>query len=688
MEVPRRSYMSLRSKLNKVYPKLAGRDDILDRTDDVNPDTTNLQENKPQYDDKRDADVIIRNARTSVGGEGSPESIAILDNVIVAKGPSENIDAYKGKDTEIIDAEGYLVLPGFCDSHLHLLVGAQRLNGCDMETVRDARDFRKRLSAFAAEKSDRPVLYVYGLHYCDPPIIPAGNARHFIDGIVSDKPVLVYAHDIHTAWANTRAIEDAGILHKMPPFPAMIEELDLKENIVLGADGLPSGEFREPEVYFMVEAKLQSKYPQPVEESLSHLRAACDHLVRNGFTSVHRMGLSHPVEDVSFLIMLLELEQRGELPLRVNTSVSCVADAHMLDDVIEVHAIRRALTEARAGKMTVEELYRSLIGRLKSMGSKRGKRLEALAREHRRSEKYPLLSKIVDLSRSIERLTRDIHIRPHIDRKNPYGGKGHSGYLDPDSKVRCNTLKIFMDGVIEKDTAYRIDEDPPEGIPEFTQEELDSVIILADKLGVQVAAHSIGNASVRSMLDAIEKARDINAAVDRRRGHKIPHRIEHIELCEAEDIKRFGRQQVIASMQPLHERPPVRMWHKKVPEKYWSTAFAWKDILAAGTVLVYGSDWPIVPCDVRKSIPHAVERKAWTDSCTDQSVSLEQALDSYTKNAAFTEYAQQRKGSIAPGQLADIVILKGEPQDFNVEKAGDMDVLMTICDGKIVHDGR
>ncbi|MEA2035640.1 MAG: amidohydrolase family protein [Euryarchaeota archaeon] len=676
MSFPKSSNMAFYSRLVEIYPDLLRTaEEALEITDE--PDSDPLREPAPDYDRDAPADLVIENALLS--GANAPQDIAIREGVITRIG-----DAYKicTSDTTIVNARGGLVFPGFCDSHLHLLSAAQQRRGCDMEDISTTEEFRQRLSSFAHENPDVPVLYVYGLHYLDPPLIPSESARHTLDEIIADRPALVFAHDLHTAWANTRALEIAGFLHTMPPYPPLMEMLDLDGNIMLGPDGIASGEFREPEVYFLVEGALRSKYPVSVENQLHDIREACQDLARRGFTSVHRMGLSHPIEDLSFLLMVLELEQQGDLLLRIQSSISTIADQAMLDDVRLAHRVRRALTSARHQEITAAALHDILVKELEAVGTRRHSTLEVLTVKY--GKEFVHLHAIREWSRLIHDVGYRTHILPHRERDNPHHRTDFPNYLHRDSRVRCDTVKIFMDGVIEKDTAYRLDQEPVAGIPEFSQAELDSLVLLADRLGVKVAAHSIGDASVRSMLDAISRARGRHHAVDKERGHQIPHRIEHIELCTPEDIPRFGREGVVASMQPLHERPPTTLWHTKIPRDKWDTAFAWRDLSDSGAVLIFGSDWPIVSCDIGEGVHHAVTRGPWTDGGRNQSIPISCALDAYTRNAAFTEYASMQRGRVAEGMVADLVILRDDVE--RLEQTDQLEICMTICRGSITYD--
>jgi hypothetical protein len=241
-----------------------------------------------------------------------------------------------------------------------------------------------------------------------------------------------------------------------------------------------------------------------------------------------------------------------------------------------------------------------------------------------------------------------------------------------------------MDGVVEKDTAFRLDHHPLPGIPAFSPRELDQVLLLADRLGLQTSAHCIGNGSVNAMLNAIESARQKNAAIDRQRGWKVRHRIEHIEMCNAFDIPRFRELEVVASMQALHERAPMTLWHEKVPEIEWSTAFAWKSLIESGATLVFGSDWPIVSCNCFEGIQRATARKPWKTGMIDQYLTLEQALAAFSAKAAEVEYSETIKGKIQVGMLADLVVLSDDLGGYRGDYS-KVTVAYTICDGMMVY---
>ncbi len=559
------------------------------------------------------------------------------------------------------DAAGGLVLPGFTDSHVHLLVGAERLDGCDLEQIREVDDLKQRLEQFVRDHPDRAVLQAYGLNYLDPPLIDPQKARFWLDEIVRDRPLMILAHDLHTLWVNTKALEEADMLDAMPPYPRVMKKLGNQESLELDSEGVPTGELREPDCYFLVEGALRSRYPQSPEEKLESLRRAASELNSLGITSVHNMGLAMPEEDVEILILLLELEEKDQLTLRVNSSFSVVPDENMLEDVYDAADIRDKLNAYRSGSVGLEELHRFLIEYLQSLDETR--RFES-QREHG--------------VQAHEHISAN-HVAPHVERLE-------ERLQDVDTSthramVTMGAVKLFLDGVIEKNTAYRTDRKAQDGIPSFTPAELKDTIVLADRLGLQARAHCIGDASVGMMLDAVEAARTANVGNDKKRGHRVRHRVEHIEVSRPEDLPRFAGLDVVPSMQPFHARPPQTLWHQLVPEERWGTAFPWRTLSDLGTPPIFGSDWPIVSCDCLAAARHAANRTAWAEGLPDQGITIEEAVASFTSRPPYAVHREDRLGQVAPGMLADLVVLT--PGELLPEDGAQ--VALTICAGKVVY---
>ena len=183
---------------------------------------------------------------------------------------------------------------------------------------------------------------------------------------------------------------------------------------------------------------------------------------------------------------------------------------------------------------------------------------------------------------------------------------------------------------------------------------------------------------MRIVLDAYEAARKANGARDSR------HRIEHIELVSPQDIPRFAELGVIASMQPVHPPGcaglPLEPTVSAIGEAKWEYAYAWNTLRAAGARLAFATDWPVSPIDPLNCIYWAMNRPAWKPGLPDQRQTLEQSLAGYTRDGAFTEFAERRKGMLRPGMLADLVILNG---NIETTPADLLKTARTICNGKI-----
>jgi predicted amidohydrolase YtcJ len=187
-------------------------------------------------------------------------------------------------------------------------------------------------------------------------------------------------------------------------------------------------------------------------------------------------------------------------------------------------------------------------------------------------------------------------------------------------------------------------------------------------------------------LNAHEAARRANGRRDRR------GRVEHIETISAADYPRFAELGVIASMQPLHANPDQNMgdvWSRNAGPDRAGRGFGWGNLERAGARLVFGSDWPVVTSDVRRGLFCAVARKTREGKppggwLPEQAVSLPSALRHYTIDAAYASFEEEAKGSIAPGKLADLVVLSDDLLASPPETILKTRVVLTIMGGKVV----
>jgi predicted amidohydrolase YtcJ len=265
-------------------------------------------------------------------------------------------------------------------------------------------------------------------------------------------------------------------------------------------------------------------------------------------------------------------------------------------------------------------------------------------------------------------------------------------YAD-DPVFKAGAIKLMADGVIESHTAAMLEpySNRPEvrGEPRMPSAELDRLVAELDRRGWQVMIHAIGDRAIRMALDAIAGAAEDNPVPPRGRRH----RIEHIETTDPADIPRFGRHGVIASMQPYHGLPDpaqIRVWRTNIGEERASRAWVYRSIMSHKGVVAFGSDWPVVTLDpllglhvaVNRATPEGEPEGGWP---ADERLSLQQAVDAYTRGAAWASFDEHRKGSLARDMLADIVILTKDIFSLPPSRLAETEVAVTIFDGKIVY---
>lgn len=533
------------------------------------------------------ADIIFTHAQVFTADPTLPQAqaVAVRGRQIVGVGSQEEIiQTWQGKSTRLIDAQNCTLLPGFIDSHFHLFWGSLELGDIHLYGLQTFEQVAERVRQFAGQHPNLPWLVGQGLSYNmgpgQQPII-----RHHLDSLVADRPLILFAYDGHTAWANTEALRRANLLvHGQTVAP--------NSEIVPGPDGLSNGELREPGAFDPVKQLI----PAPDEARKRAL--LCQGLAlaaRCGITSVHNMDGRE--EQIALYAALAEM---GELTLRVYVPYDVTPETPP-----------EALAEAAA----LRQMYHS------------------------------------DL-------------------------------------VRAGCVKFFMDGVIESYTGLLLDDYTGQpgnlGGANFSAEQFTRLAIEADRLGLQIFVHAVGDGAVRRTLDGFEAAQQINGRRDSR------HRIEHIELIHPADLPRFARLGVIASMQPVHAPLTAQtsdVWPARVGEARWGRSFAWQTLREAGAKLVFGSDWPVADQNPLEGVYAALNRQPWAAGQPEQRQTLAKTLMAYTCDAAYAEFQEQHKGRLRAGMLADIVLLSADIFATPPEEINQVQPVLTMCDGCIVYEG-
>jgi len=254
--------------------------------------------------------------------------------------------------------------------------------------------------------------------------------------------------------------------------------------------------------------------------------------------------------------------------------------------------------------------------------------------------------------------------------------------------IRFGYLKGFIDGTLGSGTALFFDPyiDTPEksGLPQMPYEKLEQLVMTADKVGFQIGIHAIGDKANHWVLNAYEKAQQLDGTSESR------HRIEHAQVLHSDDIHRFAELGVIASMQPTHCITDKRFAEKRIGKKRCQGAYAWQSLLDAGAVVAFGTDYPVEPINPLEGLYAAVTRKDRTGESgdgwfPDQKLSMEKAIELYTLSSAYAEFMEDRKGMIKKGYLGDVVIFNNDLMTIPHDQIMRTKVDYTIVGGKIVY---
>lgn len=257
--------------------------------------------------------------------------------------------------------------------------------------------------------------------------------------------------------------------------------------------------------------------------------------------------------------------------------------------------------------------------------------------------------------------------------------------------LKIGGLKAFADGSLGSSTAYFFEPytDNPQArglwaAQMFPEGIMEKRILQADRAGLQLAIHAIGDRANFVILNEYEKAMAQDGPRDRR------WRIEHAQHLRPEDIERFGKLGVIASMQPYHAIDDGRWAEKKIGRERCRTTYAFRSLLEKGALLAFGSDWTVGPLDAVAGIYAAVTRatidgrnpQGWFP---EQKISLEEAIKAYTWNGAYAEFSEKQKGSIEAGKLADLVVLDRNLFKIPPDEIKETRVALTIVGGNVVY---
>lgn len=526
------------------------------------------------------ADQILVNGRIYTQSSAKPlvSALAVQHGRIVAVGADDAIRSLAGPNTQIVDLVGRAVLPGFTDSHIHWQWTSTAMHEVDVFEVPSKTAALEAVASHVAMRQPGEWIRGHGWAQDLWPDRQFPTAQD-LDQVAPHNPVLLTGKSVHVAWANSLALQMAGIDAQTPDPPG--------GEIQRGAQGNPTGIlFERPAM-----ALVMNCIPKLTTEHLAQQMLAAQ-------AKAHQAGLTaiHDLDDPDCLVALQTLRERGELGLRVTKYIN--------KDYLEA-----AITSG----------IRFGLG---------------------------------------------------------------------DDWLRFGGLKLFADGALGPRTAHMIDpyENEPAniGIVVTPKAEMQHFVRKASEAGLPTAIHAIGDRAVRDVLDIFADVRDWEAsqgiAPTARR-----HRIEHVQLIHPDDVTRLAQLNLIASMQPIHATSDA-----EVADRHWgdraALSYNARVQLDQGAVVAFGSDSPIEPFDVFQGIYAAVTRQRVDGSLgdgwrTDATLTVEEAIRAYTVGAAYAAGSEAVQGQLAPGYLADLIVLDQNPYQIPSTDLHSVRVVATMVDG-------
>jgi predicted amidohydrolase YtcJ len=254
--------------------------------------------------------------------------------------------------------------------------------------------------------------------------------------------------------------------------------------------------------------------------------------------------------------------------------------------------------------------------------------------------------------------------------------------------IRFGYLKAFADGSIGSSTALMFEpySDNPtvSGLAQWPYDELEKMVLVADKMGFQIGIHAIGDKANNWVLNAFEKAIEVNGKRDSR------HRDEHTQTVKLSDIPRFAQLGVIPSMQPTHCISDKLFYEKRVGYERCKGTYAWRSFIDAGSILAFGTDYQVEPLNPMEGLYAAVTRKdrlgeegnGWFP---EQKLTMEEAIKYYTWGPAYAQFMESRKGIIKEGYLADIIITDKDLLTIPENEIMKTKIDYTITGGRVVY---
>lgn len=549
------------------------------------------------------ASMVLRGGAvyTMDGQRSRATAIALQADSILFVGNDEQVAAYIGEYTQVVELDGKMVLPGFIDGHAHppgrelAALNTLVLNALEP----NLKVYRKAIKDYSNSRPDMPILFGSGLQlnaFADDTL-----SKTFLDSIVSDRPVLIKDSSFHGELVNSIALEMSGITKETSDPPG--------GKIYRDQFGEPTGYLSDASS--LLHPDLQQGPEVTHEMYLQAWQQYEDVSLAKGITAVNN-ALPQALPSPVVWQLLDEHIQSGNARMRVNV-----------------------LSKTNANHSS-----------------------EATIRELRDGQKYV----------SDWQMVRGV--------------------------------KIVLDGVPEGKSAYLLQPYAPSaelpandrGTSMWKKESFNEYVADLDAAGFQVQTHSMGDASVRMFVDAVENAYTRNSTRDAR------HTVIHANLIDPADIQRMGEMDIYAAMSPIWSYgEPVfsALELQMLGKKRFDREYALKDMAQAGIRMSGSADQPVTPDDrplfgietgVTRGSPYVGEQNDPRFlRGQSQSLSVMEMLEMYTINGARQMFMDDLIGSLEPGKKADLVILERDITQIDPVDISETEIVATIVNGETVY---
>lgn len=536
------------------------------------------------------ASFVFKNGTIYTVDTNNPhaEAVVVTNENIVFVGSNLEAKKYIGKNTQVVDLNGKLMLPGFHDVHMHPdEIGSALTSYCNLIGVWETNAVETKIKECAIGK--KPDEWVMGTGF----VLESFNEKNYADMLntaVGGRPAYLYSQDGHQAWVSTKGLEIIGI-DENTPNPSAGEIVRIK------GTNTPSGILSESAMFLA-----NNFIPEITREDIKNGRiAALKEANKHGITSIgDAWNLDKDQDDI-----YSEMEKEGALTARVNLNLFLGKD---WDENIE---------KLKSRKKTGSEM------------------------------------------------------------------------------VRANQIKLLIDGVLETGTAAL--KLPYKGTDKtgdlyFTKEQLNKWVPLLESEGFQLHAHTVGDAAVSQVLDALEVSRTVNGKNNR------PH-FAHNYLIDSQDYDRLKAADATLDFTMLWRQANESMQYiikPSISQNQYDRIMPMADVEEQGLVVTGASDWPVSDVNPLASIMVAITGEEhplfptldWSDNqpiMPGKKVSLKTMIEAYTINGAYASKMESFTGSIEANKRADLIVLNQNIFEMPEYEVHNAKVSMTMLNGKIVH---